>query len=213
MADYSQRVIEICSLVKNKDALYKSKSKELIEDLKKMDPKSWTGESQLTAILLSFIIGEYSIRGLSSNKINLDTVKFLEIILNKINSSTFTDASSQFGSINGTIHKINPQLIEACKQTYLERQINFVSQFYSKITLKSLKDFFPEKDVDKIIHSQGWIKEKNYVVINDRKATADFDAAKQIQDIQYNRSMNIQLNALIKEHQNLVDYLNKKEKK
>ena len=55
-----EKLSEIISLVNAKDFTYKSKSLELIEALQNLEKKSETAETQLNAILLNFLIGNYT---------------------------------------------------------------------------------------------------------------------------------------------------------
>ena len=118
---------------------------------------------------------------------------------------------SLFDSIKTGKEKINQNLIEACKKTYKQKQIDFIRKFYSKILLKNLKDFFPAKDIDAIIAEEGWTKDKDYIIPNEKNASPEFNVAKEIEDIKYINDMNVQFNKLIKEHEHLVTFLNSKQ--
>ena len=56
MDETKEKVNEIIKLVNSKDTTYKSKSLELIEYLQNIEQKKETAETQLTAILLNFIL-------------------------------------------------------------------------------------------------------------------------------------------------------------
>ena len=60
MDETNEKVKEIINLVKEKDSTYKSKALELIENLQNLEKKKETAETQLTAILLNFILENYS---------------------------------------------------------------------------------------------------------------------------------------------------------
>ena len=113
-----------------------------------------------------------------------------------------------FDSIKTGKEKLNPLLIEACKKTYKQKQIDFIRRFYSKILYKNLKDFFPINEIDKIVAEEGWIKEKEYILPTEKNSTPEFNVGKEIEDIKYINDMNVQFNKLIKEHEHLVNFLN-----
>ena len=56
MDETKEKVNEIIKLVNSKDTTYKSKSLELIEYLQNIEQKKETAETQLTVILLNFIL-------------------------------------------------------------------------------------------------------------------------------------------------------------
>ena len=56
MDETKEKINEIIKLVNSKDTTYKSKSLELIEYLQNIEQKKETAETQLTAILLNFIL-------------------------------------------------------------------------------------------------------------------------------------------------------------
>ena len=49
------------------------------------------------------------------------------------------------------------------------------------------------------------VKDKEYIIPNERNASPEFNIAK---DIKYINDMNVQFNKLIKEHEHLVTFLN-----
>ena len=105
--------------------------------------------------------------------------------------------------------QIEPEVfLEACKKTYKQKQIDFIRRFYNKILMKNLKDYFPANEIDKIIAEEGWVKDKEYIIPNERNASPEFNVAKEIEDIKYINDMNVQFNKLIKEHEHLVTFLN-----
>ena len=52
------------------------------------------------------------------------------------------------------------------------------------------------------------VKDKEYIIPNERNASPEFNVAKEIEDIKYINDMNVQFNKLIKEHEHLVTFLN-----
>ena len=76
-----QKLSEIINLVNAKDFTYKSKSLELIETLKETEKKKETSEIQLTAILLNFLIGNYSLYGFNFNLISKETKEAIEKLI------------------------------------------------------------------------------------------------------------------------------------
>ena len=182
MEKLNEKLSEIIALVNAKDYTYKSKSLEVIQSLKELEKKQETAETQLTAILLNFLIGNYTLYGFNFNLISNET--------------------------KAAIEKLNVQLLEACKKTYKQKQIDFIRRFYNKILMKNLKDYFPANEIDKIIAEEGWVKDKEYIIPNERNASPEFNVAKEIEDIKYINDMNVQFNKLIKEHEHLVTFLN-----
>ena len=210
MEKMDEKISEIITLVNNKDFTYKSKSSELIQTLKEIEKKKETSETQLTAILLNFLIGNYNLYGFNFNLISKETKDAIEKLMKALYDNVLPNAYSLFDSIKTGKEKINPLLIEACKKTYKQKQIDFIRKFYNKILYKNLKDYFPLNDVDKIIAEEGWKKDKDYIVPNEKNAAPEFNVAKEIEDIKYINDMNVQFNKLIKEHEHLVTFLNSK---
>jgi hypothetical protein len=210
MEKMDEKISEIITLVNNKDFTYKSKSSELIQTLKEIEKKKETSETQLTAILLNFLIGNYNLYGFNFNLISKETKDAIEKLMKALYDSVLPNAYSLFDSIKTGKEKINPLLLEACKKTYKQKQIDFIRKFYNKILYKNLKDYFPINDIDKIIADEGWTKDKDYIVPNEKNASPEFNVAKEIEDIKYINDMNVQFNKLIKEHEHLVTFLNSK---
>ena len=210
MEKMDEKISEIITLVNNKDFTYKSKSSELIQNLKEIEKKKETSETQLTAILLNFLIGNYNLYGFNFNLISKETKDAIEKLMKALYDSVLPNAYSLFDSIKTGKEKINPLLLEACKKTYKQKQIDFIRKFYNKILYKNLKDYFPINDIDKIIADEGWTKDKDYIVPNEKNASPEFNVAKEIEDIKYINDMNVQFNKLIKEHEHLVTFLNSK---
>ena len=71
-----ENLTEIINLVNSKDFTYKSKSLELIQSLQNLEKKTETAETQLTAILLNFLIGNYNLNGFNFNLISKETKLF-----------------------------------------------------------------------------------------------------------------------------------------
>ena len=203
-----EKVSEIIKLVNSKDTTYKSKSLELIEYLQNIEKKNETSETQLNAILLNFILENYTLTGFNFNLISKETMSAIEKLLKKIYENVLPNVYDNFDLLRTGKEKINPLLIEACKTIYKQKQINFIRQFYKKLYYKNLQDYFPTKDIDKVIADEGWIREKEFVIPTEKNASAEFNVGKEIEDIKYINDMNVQFNKLIKEHSHLVNFLN-----
>ena len=203
------KMTEIINLVNSKDFTYKSKSLELIQTLQNLEKKEETAETQLTAILLNFLLGNYNLYGFNFNLISKETKEAIQKLMKALYDNVLPNAYGLFDSIKTGKEKLNPLLLEACKKTYKQKQIDFIRRFYHKILYKNLKDFFPLNDIDKIIAEEGWIKEKEFIIPTEKNATPEFNVAKEIEDIKYINDMNIQFNKLIKEHEHLVTFLTK----
>ena len=203
------KLTEIINLVNSKDFTYKSKSLELIQTLQNLEKKEETAETQLTAILLNFLLGNYNLYGFNFNLISKETKEAIQKLMKALYDNVLPNAYGLFDSIKTGKEKLNPLLLEACKKTYKQKQIDFIRRFYHKILYKNLKDFFPLNDIDKIIAEEGWIKEKEFIIPTEKNATPEFNVAKEIEDIKYINDMNIQFNKLIKEHEHLVTFLTK----
>ena len=133
-------------------------------------------------------------------------------LLKNIYESVLPNVHDNFDLIKTGKERINPLLLEACKKIYKQKQINFIRQFYKKIYYKNLSDYFPIKDIDKIIADEGWIKDKESVIPTEKSMPAEFNVGKEIEDIKYINDMNVQFNKLIKEHSHLVNFLNTPQK-
>ena len=203
------KLTEIINLVNSKDFTYKSKSLELIQTLQNLEKKEETAETQLIAILLNFLLGNYNLYGFNFNLISKETKEAIQKLMKALYDNVLPNAYGLFDSIKTGKEKLNPLLLEACKKTYKQKQIDFIRRFYHKILYKNLKDFFPLNDIDKIIAEEGWIKQKEFIIPTEKNATPEFNVAKEIEDIKYINDMNIQFNKLIKEHEHLVTFLTK----
>ena len=210
MEERNDKVNEIINLVKEKDSSYKSKTQELIEDLKNLEKKKETAETQLTAILLNFILENYTLAGFNFDLISKETMAAIEKLLKKLYETVLPNAYDNFDLIKTGKEKINPLLLETCQKTYKQKQINFIRQFYQKIYYKNLKEFFPINEIDKIISDEAWIKDKEFVIPTQKSASPEFNVGKEIEDIKYINDMNIQFNKLVKEHAHLVNFQNTK---
>ena len=203
-----EKLSEIINLVNAKDSSYKTKSIELMQIYKTIDKKSETSEIQLNAILLNFLIGNYNFYGFNFNLISKETKDAIQKLMKGLYENVLPNAYPLFDAIKTGKEKLNPLLIEACKKTYKQKQIDFIRRFYSKILYKNLKDFFPINEIDKIVAEEGWIKEKEYILPTEKNSTPEFNVGKEIEDIKYINDMNVQFNKLIKEHEHLVTFLN-----
>ena len=212
MDETKEKVNEIIKLVNSKDTTYKSKSLELIEYLQNIEQKKETAETQLTAILLNFILENYTLTSFKFNLISRETMSLIGKLLKNIYESVLPNVHDNFDLIKTGKERINPLLLEACKKIYKQKQINFIRQFYKKIYYKNLSDYFPIKDIDKIIADEGWIKDKELVIPTEKSMPAEFNVGKEIEDIKYINDMNVQFNKLIKEHSHLVNFLNTPQK-
>lgn len=210
MNEVDGKINEVIRLVKDKDSRYISKSTELIEFLQNLEKKRQTGETQLIVILLNFILENYTLAGLNFELISKETLSAIEKLLKKLYESVLPNVYDSFDMIKTGKEKLNQLLLEACKIIYKQKQINFIRQFYHKIYYKNLKEYFQDKDIDKIIADEGWIKEKEFVIPTEKAAPPEFNVGKEIDDIKYINDMSVQFNKLIKEHAHLVNFQNNK---
>ena len=211
MDETKDKINEIIRLIKAKDSLYKDKASDLLESLQDLEKKKETAEIQLVAILLNFILENYTLSNLTFNLISKESLAAIEKLLQKLYEGFLPNVYDLFDSIKTGKEKINPLLLEACKNVYKQKQINFIRQFYSRISMKNLKEFFPINEIDNIISQEGWIKEKDCVIPTDKSAPAEFNVGKEVEDIKYMNDMNLQFNKLIKEHAHLVTFQNNKQ--
>ena len=208
MEETKDKVNEIIKLVNAKDPTYKSKCHEVIDILQNV--KKETAETQLTAILLNFILENYTLSNFNFDLISIETLGAIEKLLKKMHESVLPNVYDNFDAIKSGKEKLSPLILEACKIVYKQKQINFIRQFYSRIFYKNMKEFFPVNEIDKIIAEESWIKDKEFVLITYKKAQAEFNVEKEIEDIKYINDINIQFNKLIKEHSHLVNFQNTK---
>ena len=211
MDETKDKINEIIRLIKAKDSLYKDKASDLLESLQDLEKKKETAEIQLVTILLNFILENYTLSNLTFNLISKESLAAIEKLLQKLYEGFLPNVYDLFDSIKTGKEKINPLLLEACKNVYKQKQINFIRQFYSRISVKNLKDYFPINEIDNIISQEGWIKEKDCVIPTDKSAPAEFNVGKEVEDIKYINDMNLQFNKLIKEHAHLVTFQNNKQ--
>ena len=92
--DREEKIKEIINLVNSKDLSYKSIAQELIQALKDIEKKNETSETQLTAVLLNFILGNYSLYGLNFNLISKETKEALEKLLKALYDNVLPNAYS-----------------------------------------------------------------------------------------------------------------------
>ena len=210
MDETKDKISEVIKLIKEKDFTYKTKASDLIETLQNLEKKKESAETQLTAILLNFILENYSLAGFNFDLISKETMSAIEKLLKKLYESVLPNVYDNFDAIKTGKEKFNYLLLDACKNTYKQKQINFIRQFYHKIYYKNLKEFFLINDIDKIIADEGWIREKEMVIPTEKAAPPEFNVGKEMDDIQYINDMNVQFNKLIKEHAHLVNFQNTK---
>ena len=138
------KLAEIIKLVNSKDFTYKSKSLELIQTLQNLEKKEETSETQLTAILLNFLLGNYNLYGFNFNLISKETKDAIQRLMKALYDNVLPNVYNLFDSIKTGKEKLNPLLLEACKKTYKQKQIDFIRRFYHKILYKNLNIFtFP----------------------------------------------------------------------
>ena len=208
-----EKLSEIINLVNAKDFTYKSKALELIQTLQNLEKKAETAETQLNAILLNFLIGNYTLYDFNFNLISKETKEVLQKLMKALYENVLPNVYGIFDQIKTGKEKLNPLLLEACKKTYKQKQIDFIRRFYKKILYKNLRNYFTMNDIDKVIAEEGWLKEKDFVIPTQKNETPEFNAGKEIEDIKYINDMNIQFNKLIKEHEHLVNFLNQAQQK
>ena len=208
-----EKLSEIINLVNAKDFTYKSKALELIQTLQNLEKKAETAETQLNAILLNFLIGNYTLYDFNFNLISKETKEVLQKLMKALYENVLPNVYGIFDQIKTGKEKLNPLLLEACKKTYKQKQIDFIRRFYKKILYKNLRNYFTMNDIDKVIAEEGWLKEKDFVIPTQKNETLEFNVGKEIEDIKYINDMNIQFNKLIKEHEHLVNFLNQAQQK
>ena len=208
MEETKDKINEIIKLVNAKDSTYKSKCQETIDILQNL--KKETAESQLTAILLNFILENYTLTGFNFELISNETLASIEKLLKRIYLEVLPNVYDCFDLIKTGKEKCNFLLLDACKKVYKQKQINFIRKFYKKIYYKNLKEFFPINEIDNIIAEEGWIKEKECVIPTEKAAPPEFNVGKEIEDIKYINDINVQFNKLVKEHAHLVNFQNTK---
>ena len=208
-----EKLSEIINLVNAKDFTYKSKALELIQTLQNLEKKAETAETQLNAILLNFLIGNYTLYDFNFNLISKETKEVLQKLMKALYENVRPNVYGIFDQIKTGKEKLNPLLLEACKKTYKQKQIDFIRRFYKKILYKNLRNYFTMNDIDKVIAEEGWLKEKDFVIPTQKNETPEFNVGKEIEDIKYINDMNIQFNKLIKEHEHLVNFLNQAQQK
>ena len=208
-----EKLSEIINLVNAKDFTYKSKALELIQTLQNLEKKAETAETQLNAILLNFLIGNYTLYDFNFNLISKETKEVLQKLMKALYENVLPNVYGIFDQIKTGKEKLNPLLLEACKKTYKQKQIDFIRRFYKKILYKNLRNYFTMNDIDKVIAEEGWFKEKDFVIPTQKNETPEFNVGKEIEDIKYINDMNIQFNKLIKEHEHLVNFLNQAQQK
>jgi hypothetical protein len=211
MDETKDKINEIIRLIKAKDSLYKDKASDLLESLQDLEKKKETADTQLTAILLNFILENYTLSNLTFNLISKESMTAIEKLLQKIYEGFLPNVYDLFDSIKTGKEKVNPLVLDACKNIYKQKQINFIRQFYSRISMKNLREFFPINEIDNIISQEGWIKEKDCVIPTEKSAPPEFNVGKEVEDIKYINDMNVQFNKLIKEHAHLVTFQNNKQ--
>ena len=99
MDETKEKVNEIIKLVNSKDTTYKSKSLELIEYLQNIEQKKETAETQLTAILLNFILENYTLTSFKFNLISKETMSLIGKLLKNIYESVLPNVHDNFDLI------------------------------------------------------------------------------------------------------------------
>ena len=91
-----EKVNEIVKLVNSKDSAYKPKALELIEQLQNIEKKKETAETQLTAILLNFILGNYTLAGFNFDLVSKEAMDAIGKLLKKLYESVLPNAYDLF---------------------------------------------------------------------------------------------------------------------
>ena len=99
MDETKEKVNEIIKLVNSKDTTYKSKSLELIEYLQNIEQKKETAETQLIAILLNFILENYTLTSFKFNLISKETMSLIGKLLKNIYESVLPNVHDNFDLI------------------------------------------------------------------------------------------------------------------
>ena len=73
---------------------------------------------------------------------------------------------------------MNTLLLEACKNIYRQKQINFNRKFYHKIYYKNVRENFQINDIGEIIADEWWIKEKEFVIPTDKSIPPELNIGK-----------------------------------
>ena len=84
MDETKDKINEIIRLIKAKDSLYKDKASDLLESLQDLEKKKETADTQLTAILLNFILENYTLSNLTFNLISKESLAAIEKLLQKL---------------------------------------------------------------------------------------------------------------------------------
>ena len=107
MDETKDKISEVIKLIKEKDFTYKSKASDLIEHLQGLERKKETAETQLSAILLNFILENYSLAGFNFDLISKETMSAIEKLLKKLYESVLPNVYDNFDAIKTGKEKFN----------------------------------------------------------------------------------------------------------
>ena len=197
MDSYKEEVKELFNEMKSSKN-YETRAKNLINILSKV--KEPNENILISIILLNFILGNFSLSTLRRNKIERKKLEILANINEKNDSCPYPNIATELSQLKMD-HQTVQMLVEAFAYIYKKKQIEFISQFYSKITVEQLADYLGKDFLvtEEFLKENRWKKEKNYFLTSFVKSgtTPHYSP----EDVEFIGKMTTQLEKITQAHQ------------
>lgn len=184
---------------------YKESTNEFLKQLNNFKQDS---EINIIKFFLNLILENYDLSNLhqyiKEDKNNLQ--KYI-MILNTFVKNPYSNIKSLLDSLTISSEKIK-KIISLFLIVYSKNQKVFIENYYSKISLSSLKKNYGDEFNEKLIEQYEWIKNKDYIIIPQSKSKCSnkSDYINLKKELEFLGKMNVDIEHLNQENFDLVDY-------
>ncbi len=194
MEKFLQDIEKLVDLIKTNDKSFITNAKELLNKLK---AEKMTKEVQYSIILINFILNNFTLRNIQYDKLSTEELEKFKKIIQITSSTPYPNISTHILCLKNKKKEIDT-LVDGLMIIYKEYQIEYISKFYSKITLSNLETILGKEVVnEEFIKSKNWKLNKKNVEIQS-KPIQKMDAETAMKTIQFLGKMNTQLSKIIK---------------
>ena len=194
MEKFLQDIEKLVDLIKTNDKSFITNAKELLNKLK---AEKMTKEVQYSIILINFILNNFTLRNIQYDKLSTEELEKFKKIIQITSSTPYPNISTHILCLKNKKKEIDT-LVDGLMIIYKEYQIEYISKFYSKITLSNLETILGKEVVnEEFIKSKNWKLNKKNVEIQS-KPIQKMDAETAMKTIQFLGKMNTELSKIIK---------------
>ena len=194
MEKFLQDIEKLVDLIKTNDKSFITNAKELLNKLK---AEKMTKEVQYSIILINFILNNFTLRNIQYDKLSTEELEKFKKIIQITSSTPYPNISTHILCLKNKKKEIDT-LVDGLMIIYKEYQIEYISKFYSKITLSNLETILGKEVVnEEFIKSKNWKLNKKNVEIQS-KPNQKMDAETAMKTIQFLGKMNTELSKIIK---------------